>query len=157
MPRRLLLLLPLLITGCSSPSYFEAVQPSSPQQAVLYLYRPEASNPGLMQPLRYDYPEVFIDGQSIGTLKFNSHRHVELAPGKHSVRITGLSPAAKWEPRDIEQSLTLKPAQITYLKLNVQYQLDEMVLGQPGPRYNIRLTPMRSEDAIYEIRHTKPQ
>lgn len=157
MPRRLLLLLPLLITGCSTPDHFEAVQPSSPQQAVLYLYRPEASNPGLMQPLRYNYPEVFIDGQSIGTLKFNSHRQVELAPGKHSVRITGLSPAANWEPRDIEQSLTLKPAQITYLKLNVQYQLDEMVLGQPGPRYNIRLTPMRSEDAVYEIRHTKPQ
>jgi hypothetical protein len=157
MHRRLLLLFPLFVTGCSTPSYFEAVQPSSPQHAVLYLYRPEASNPGLMQPLRYNYPEVFIDGQSIGTLKFNSHRHVELAPGKHSVRITGLSPAAKWEPRDIEQSLTLNPTQIAYLKLNVQYQLDEMVLGQPGPRYNIRLTPMRSEDAVYEIRHTKSQ
>lgn len=154
---RLLLLLPLLITGCSTPSYFEAVQPSSPQRAMLYLYRPEASNPGLMQPLRYDYPEVFIDDQSVGTLKFNSHRHVELAPGKHRVRITGLSPAAKWEPRDIEQQLTLLAGQITYLKLNVQYQLDEMVLGQPGPRYNIRLIPMRSDDAVYEIRHTKPQ
>lgn len=154
---RLLLLLPLFITGCSTPSYFEAVQPSSPQRAMLYLYRPEASNPGLMQPLRYDYPEVFIDGQSIGTLKFNSHRHIELAPGKHSVRITGLSPAAKWEPRDIEQSFSLKPAQTAYLKLNVQYQLDEMVLGQPGPSYSIHLTPMRSEDAVYEIRHTKPQ
>lgn len=154
---RLLLLLPLLITGCASPSYFQAVQPSSEQRAVLYLYRPEASNPGLMQPLRYDYPEVFIDGQSIGTLKFNSHRHVELAPGQHSVRITGLSPAARWEPRDIEQRLSLKPAQVAYLKLNVQYQLNEMVLGQPGPSYNIRLVPMRSDDAVYEIRHTKPQ
>jgi hypothetical protein len=154
---RFLLLLPLLLTGCSTPGYFQAVQPSSEQRAVLYLYRPEASNPGLMQPLRYDYPEVFIDGQSIGTLKFNSHRHVELAPGRHSVRITGLSPAARWEPRDIEQQLTLKPAQVAYLKLNVQYQLNEMVLGQPGPSYNIRLVPMRNDDAIYEIRHTKPQ
>ncbi|MHA6493002.1 hypothetical protein ACX0MV_07095 [Pseudomonas borbori] len=154
---RELLLLPLFITGCSSPSYFEAVQPSSPQRSMLYLYRPEASNPGLMQPLRYNYPEVFIDGQSIGTLKFNSHQHVELAPGKHSVRITGLTPGAKWEPRDIEQSLTLRPAQIAYLKLNVQYQLDEMMLGQPEPRYSIHLTPMCNEDAVYEIRHTKPQ
>ncbi|WP_405118138.1 hypothetical protein [Pseudomonas leptonychotis] len=76
---RLLLLVPLLMTGCSTPKYFEAVQPSSPQRAVLYLYRPQASNPGLMQPLRYDYPEVFIDGQSIGMLKFNSHQHIELA------------------------------------------------------------------------------
>jgi len=72
------------------------------------------------------------------------------------VSVTGLSPAAKWEPRDIEQTLTLKPAHVSYLKLNVQYQLNEMVLGQPGPRYSIHLTPMRSEDAVYEIRHTQP-
>ena len=68
MHRRLVLLLPLLLAGCSNPAYFQAVQPSNPNNAVLYLYRPEASNPGLMQPLRFDYPEVFIDGQSIGTL-----------------------------------------------------------------------------------------
>lgn len=157
MPQRFFLLLPLLLAGCSGPAHFEAVTPSSPQHAVLYLYRPEASNPGLMQPLRYDYPEVFIDEQSIGTLKFNSHRHVELAPGQHSIRITGLSQAARWEPRDIQQKLSLDPAQIKYLKLDVQYNLDEMMLGQPKPSYSIYLTPMRSEDAVYEIRHTKPQ
>lgn len=156
MLHRLLLILPLLLAGCSSPAYFQAVQPANQQNAVLYLYRPEASNPGLMQPLRFDYPEVFIDGQSIGMLKFNQYRHVELAPGAHSVRITGLSPAAKWEPRDIEQKVTLSPAQIKYLKLNVQYNLNEMVIGQPSPSYSIHLTPMRSEDALYEIRHTTP-
>ncbi|MGL4315777.1 MAG: DUF2846 domain-containing protein [Pseudomonas sp.] len=152
-----LLTFPLLLAACAGPAYFEAVQPSSPQQAVLYLYRPEASNPGLMQPLRFDYPEVFIDGQSIGTLEFNKYRHVELAAGQHSVLITGLSRGAKWEPRDIQQKVTLSPAQIKYLKLNVQYKLDEMMLGQPKPSYSIYLTPMRSEEALYEIRHTKPQ
>lgn len=156
MHHRLVLLLPLLLAGCSSPAYFQAVQPSNPNNAMLYLYRPEASNPGLMQPLRFDYPEVFIDGQSIGALKFNQYRHLELAPGTHNVRITGLSPAAKWPIRDIEQKVTLNPAQIKYLKLDVQYNLNEMVIGQPSPSYSIHLTPMRSEDALYEIRHTKP-
>lgn len=157
MYRCLLLCLPLLLCACSGPGYFEAVQPSSPQRAVLYLYRPEASNPGLMQPLRFDYPEVFIDGQSIGPLEFNKYRYVELAAGQHSVLITGLSRGAKWEPRDIQQKVTLGPAQVKYLKLDVQYNINEMMLTQPKPSYSIYLTPMRNEDAVYEIRHTKPQ
>lgn len=83
MRRRLCLLaLPLLFsaTGCNSPGYFEAVQPSTRQRAVVYLYRPEATTPGLMKPLRYDYPDLQIDGQSIGTLKYNKHRWAGQGP-----------------------------------------------------------------------------
>ncbi len=160
MRRRLCLLaLPLLLsaTGCSSPGYFEAVQPSTSQRAVVYLYRPEATTPGLMKPLRYDYPDLQIDGQSIGTLKYNKHRWVELAPGQHSLRITGLSQIAKWESRDITYPFTVTPGEIKYLKLDVQYKLDEMVLGQPAPRYLIRVIPQRGEEAVYEIRQTQAQ
>lgn len=151
-----LLALLLLLTGCAGPGYFEAIPPSTPTNAVVYLYRPEADNPG-RQPLRLSYPDVLIDEQSVGTLRFNSHRRVELAPGRHSLRITGLTREAKWEPRDIKQTFSVAPGEVKYLKLDVRFNLNEMMLGQPGPSYLIHLRPMRPDDAIYEIRNTELQ
>ncbi|HLD67604.1 MAG TPA: DUF2846 domain-containing protein [Pseudomonas sp.] len=142
----------LLLAGCSGPGYFEPLQPDN-DSSVVYLYRPKADNPG-MQPLRLSYPDVQVDGRSIGQLKFNTHVAVELSPGKHTVRVTGLSKAASWEPRDIEQTFTVKPGEVKYLKLDVRFNLREMNLGQPKASYLIHLRPMRSEDAVYEIRST---
>jgi len=55
----------LLLAGCAGPGYFEAVPPSSAEKSVVYLYRPEADNPG-RQPLRFSYPDVLVDEQSVG-------------------------------------------------------------------------------------------
>ena len=71
-----------------------------------------------------------------------------------SYRVTGLCRKAKWEPRDIEQNFKVSAGEVKYLKLDVQYQLDEMNLGQPAPSYSIYLTPIRGGDALYEIRNT---
>ncbi len=144
----------LTLTGCSSPGYFEPQLPSN-DYSMLYLYRPKADNPG-MQPLRMSYPDIQIDGRSVGQLKFNTHMGVGLPPGKHQIRVTGLSKKADWEPRDIEQNFTISPGETKYLKLDVQFNLREMNLGQPTPNYLIFLTPMRSEDAVYQIRDTSP-
>lgn len=144
----------LVLTGCSSPGYFEPQQPTG-DRGLVYLYRPKADNPG-MQPLRLSYPDVQIDGRSVGPLKFNSHFAAELSPGSHSVRITGLSKIADWEPRDIERSISVQSGEVKYLKLDVRYNLNEMNLGQPKASYLIYLTPMRAEDAQYEIRNTDP-
>ena len=156
-PLRLLLLGSLLLSAAcsSSPGYFEPAQPAS-NEALVYFYRPKADNPG-MQPLRGSYPDVQIDGRSVGQLKFNSHFVVSLAPGSHEVRITGLSKAADWEPRDIEQRVNVKAGEVKYLKLDVRFNLSEMNLGQPKPSYLIYLTPMRTDDARYEIRDTAAQ
>ena len=145
--------LPLLSACSSKPGYFEAVAPSTPERAVLYLFRPEASNPG-MQPLRFAYPDILIDGKSVGMLKFDSHFYVDLAAGSHQVRVTGLTQGADWEPRDIQQTISLEPGEVKYLKLDVGYQLDEMVLGESGAKYRINLIPVSAEQAVYEIRTT---
>ena len=146
----------LLLAGCTGPGYFEAVPPSSAEKSVVYLYRPEADNPG-RQPLRFSYPDVLVDEQSVGVLEFNSYRRIELQPGRHSLRITGLSRQAKWEPRDIEQAFSVAPGETRYLKLDVRFNLSEMTLGSAGPSYLIQLRPMRVDDAVYEIRNTQPQ
>ena len=146
----------LVLSGCAGPGYFEAIPPSSPEQSVVYLYRPEADNPG-RQPLRFSYPDVLIDEQSVGTLHFNSYRRIELAPGRHNLRITGLTRQAKWEPRDIKQQFSVAPGEVKYLKLDVRFNLSEMNLGSMGPSYLIHVRPMRADDAVYEIRNTEPQ
>ncbi|WEJ69855.1 DUF2846 domain-containing protein [Pseudomonas sp. PSE14] len=146
----------LLLTGCSGPGYFEPIPPSTPDRATLYLFRPKADNPG-RQPLRFSYPDILIDEQSVGTLEFNSYRRIELAPGNHNLRVTGLTRKASWEPRDIKQTFSIAPGEIKYLKLDVRFNLNEMMLGNPGPSYLIRVTPMRPDDAIYQIRETEPQ
>ena len=144
-----------LLAGCAGPGYFEAIPPSSADQAVLYLYRPQADNPG-RQPLRLSYPDVLVDEQSVGTLPFNSYRRIELPAGRHAIRITGLTRQAKWEPRDIKQNFSLAPGEIKYMKLDVRFNLSEMTLGSLGPSYLIHLRPMRADDAVYEIRETQP-
>jgi len=151
--RKILALSVLLsLAGCSSPGYFEPQAPSN-GYSMLYLYRPKADNPG-MQPLRMSYPDIQIDGRSVGQLKFNTHMGLGLTPGKHQIRVTGLSKEADWEPRDIEQNFSIGLGETKYLKLDVQFNLREMNLGQPAPSYSIFLTPMRSEDAVYQIRDT---
>lgn len=147
----------LLLSGCASPGYFEAIPPSSNDKSVVYLYRPEADNPG-QQPLRFSYPDVLIDEQSVGILELNGYRRIELEPGKHSLRITGLSRQAKWEPRDVEQAFQIAPGETKYFKLDVRFNMSEMtLLGIGGSSYLIHVRSMRPDDAVYEIRKTKPQ
>lgn len=150
------LLLPLVLSACSGPGHFQPQPPIARDAATLYLYRPEASNPG-RQPLRLSYPAVLVDGRPAGTLKFNSHKRLELPAGSHELRFTGLVEGANWEPRDVAQRIDLKPGEVRYVKLDVQFNLDQMTLGSPGPSYRIRIVPMRAEDAIYEIRATRAQ
>lgn len=155
-PRSITLLMlsaSLFLAGCSGPGYFEPLEPES-GSSMVYIYRPKADNPG-MQPLRMSYPDVQVDGRSVGLLKFNSHIAVALSPGEHSLRFTGLSKVASWEPRDIEQRFSVKPGEVKYLKLDVRFNLREMNLGQPKPSYLIHLRPVSNEDAVYEIRDTE--
>ena len=98
----------LLLVGCAGPGYFEAVPPSSAEKSVVYLYRPEADNPG-RQPLRFPTRMCWLMSRALVFWEFNSYRRIELQPGRHSLRITGLSRQAKWEPRDIEQAFSVAP------------------------------------------------
>jgi hypothetical protein len=146
----------IFLSACAGPKYFEPIQPASANEAVLYIYRPKADNPG-MQPLRFSYPDVLIDDTSVGVLTFNHHRAVRLNPGKHKLLITGLTKDAKWEPKDIERNFSINPGEIKYIKLNVQFDLRKMNLAQPGAKFIINTSLKAPEDAIYEIRETDPE
>lgn len=145
-----------LLVACSSPpTYFQPDKPSEPGRGLVYLYRPEATNPGL-QPLRFSYPVVMVDGRSVGILEFDKYFPIELAAGQHSILVTGDVAPAKWEDiADIQQQFSLTPGEVKYLKLDVEYRLDDMALGDSSAKYSIFLTPMDSATAIQEIRTTE--
>jgi hypothetical protein len=146
----------LLLSACTQTvGHFTPTVASNPNDTVLYLYRPAATTPGLMKPLKYDYPDVLIDGKSIGVLKYDEYLVTELAPGAHTITITGLTTAASgWSPRDIKQAIPPSQGKEVFMRLKVEYDLDEMNLGQPGAKYIIQLAPVEPENAIYEIRNT---
>ena len=144
-----------ILSGCTGPQYFEPLQAKDPANGVVYIFRPHADNPG-RQPLSHSYPDILLDEHSIGVLELNTYLATELSAGAHHIRVTGLTQKARWDARDIEQDLNLAPGESKYLKLDVRFNISEMSLGQPGPKYTMFLTPVDAQDAIYEIRETDP-
>lgn len=147
-----------LLAACANTvGHFTPTAASDPANTVLYVYRPAATSPGLMKPLKFDYPDVQIDGRSIGVLKYDEYLVSELTPGAHKLTITGLTTIAKgWSERDIEHTIPANRGKQAFMKLQVEYDTDQMTIGQLGPRYTIKLIPVDADDAIYEIRNTTP-
>ena len=120
---------------------------------MVYLYRPAASNPGT-KPLYFSYPEVMVDGNSQGFLHYSQYLAIELPPGQHAFRLTGLTKGAKWEPRDVDRSINLTPGETAFLEFRVEFNTAEMGLLNMGPKYMINLTQIPESQAVYKIRDT---
>lgn len=149
----LLLVIFTLLAACASPGYFEPTPIAKPGNAMVYLYRPAASNPGL-KPLYMSYPEVLVDGSSYGFLKYRHYLAIELPPGKHEFRLTGLTEHSKWEPKDVNYSVDLESGETVFLDFRVEFNTADMVLFEPGPKYIIRVNRVSESKAVYVIRDT---
>jgi hypothetical protein len=156
MKRNLILLQALALIflyGCASSSYFEPTQIAKPGNAMVYIYRPAATNPG-KKPLTLSYPEIMVNGESVGFLKYKQYLAVEVAPGQREFLVTGLTRDAKWEPRDLSHKLEVEAGQSYFLRFRVEFDVHKMSLGTFKSQYIINLTPVTDTDAVYEIRHT---
>jgi hypothetical protein len=138
----------------ANSDYFEPTAIAVDGNAMVYVYRPAATNPGFAKPLRRSYPEIMVDGESAGFLKYNRYLAVEVAPGEHRFLVTGLTRGARWEPRDREYKLKVEPGESYFLRLRVEYDTDKMSLGSFKGQYIINFHPVDGNDAVYEIRHT---
>jgi len=156
MKTKLLLILLTLVTlpGCANSDYFKPVASTEPGNAMVYIYRPKATTPGLAKPLWSSYPEIVMDGESVGFIEYNRYLPVEVQPGEHEFLITGLTPNARWEPADLKYKLKVEAGQTYYLRLRVEFDTDKMSLGTFTGQYIINFHPVDNEEAIYEIRHT---
>lgn len=149
-----ILFLVLSSTACSSdPKYFDVAQPAE-DEGILYVYRSKVKHV-VLQPMRYSYPDLILDGNSIGVLKYKTRRAIPIKAGKHNLRVTGLTEKAKWDQKDKELNFKIKPGEIKYLKINIQYDIDEINHIETMNKRAIYITPVDPEDAIYEIRDTK--
>jgi hypothetical protein len=139
--------------GCANSSHFEPTPIANSGNAMIYVYRPAASNPG-KKPLTLSYPEVMINGKSAGMLRYNEHLVIEVAPGKTELLVTGLTPNAKWEPKDMAYTLDVKPGDSYYMRYGVEFDMSKMNIASFKGKYTIGFYPVEKSDAIYEIRHT---
>ncbi len=153
--RFLLFILPLaFLAGCANSDYFEPKPAASVDKAVVYIYRPEATTPGPARPLWNSYPEIMVDGEGVGFVKYNRYLPVEVAPGEHEFLVTGLTPDARWAPKDMKYKFTAEPGEVYYLRLKVEFDTDKMSLGTFKNQYIINFHAVDPKDAVYEIRHT---
>lgn len=164
---RILLVIPVLLTGlcgCAgagdalpNTNVFKPTPLQSSSNGMLYIYRPEPTTPGLAKPLRFSYPEVLVDEKSVGVIEYDRYISVELPPGQHKIRLTGLTEKARdWEARDIIQIVNIKAGDSAYRRFKVEFDVNNMMIFQPKPEYKIFLTPVDAGDAVYEIRYTSP-
>ena len=155
--KRILPLLPILVliglSGCANSAYFEPTPISTAGKAMVYVYRPAATNPGT-KPLRLSYPEVMVDGNSAGFLKYNQYLALEVDPGKRAFLVTGLTRGAKWEPKDRSYTLDVKPGASYFMRFRVEFDTAKMSIDSFKGQYIITLHPVDEVDAVYEIRHT---
>lgn len=144
----------VLLAGCQNELFKPALQADS-SNAVVHIYRPKASTPGLAKPLVFAYPEVWVDDKSVGVIKYDEYTSFRVEPGKHAVRITGLTENARgWDLRDIKQNFRVEAGETKFMRLRVDFDVKEMSLTDPRPVYLHMLTPVSEEDALYEIRKT---
>jgi hypothetical protein len=64
--------------------------------------------------------------------------------------------SSNWAERDIKQVIPASQDKQVFMKLQVEYDVDNMNLAQLGAKYIIRLIPVDAENAQYEIRNTVP-
>ena len=142
-----------LIGACANTDYFAPTPAADPENAVVYLYRPAASNPG-KKPLTTSYPEIMVDDRSVGLLKYRKHLRIELPAGSHKFVATGLTPEARWEPENREYTLRVEAGGVYYMRFRVEFNTDNMSLGSFRGQYIIHLHPVDGSEAIYQIRET---
>jgi hypothetical protein len=148
-------LLPILIAlaGCPNTAYFEPTPISDAGKAMVYVYRPAASNPG-KKPLTLSYPEVMVDGTSRGFLKYNEYLALEVEPGEREFLVTGLTRDARWEPKDRKYTLRVSAGESYFMRFGVEFDVDRMTLGSFSGQYIITFHPVDRSEAVYEIRHS---
>jgi hypothetical protein len=150
----LILVAGLALAGCPNSAYFEPTPISGTGKAMVYVYRPAATTPGPARPLFLSYPEIKVDGNSVGFVKYNTYFAVEVKPGVREFLATGLTPDARWEPKDMKYKLKTEAGKSYYLRLRVEFDVEKMSLGSFTNQYIINFGQVNSTDAVYEIRHT---
>jgi hypothetical protein len=151
----LMLIIPAFTGLVACANYGKSIEidrPADPSEVVVYIYRPVTQ----WRPKTREYPEVLVDGQTVGVLKYKRYIQLSLPPGEHDLKLTGLTEASRWSFRDSEHRLTLDHGEVAYYHLQVRFDESSNQIGSPGMDYNVYFGPVSAEDAVYELRGTEP-
>jgi hypothetical protein len=140
-----------LIAACSvlRPDLGDTPAPpvvSSAETAQLVVYRPR------QRALRKVdiYPEVLIDGTSLGALSYNGFLVYPTAPTDAELVVTGRGAKANgWDFPDRKLPIQLVAGQTLYVRLSLRYN-GNATLTKPGD-YSVQLRTMREHTALVEM------
>ncbi|MCZ6856048.1 MAG: DUF2846 domain-containing protein [Gammaproteobacteria bacterium] len=146
--RLMALALCVFIGGCQSEGVlFEPYIRSDTENALVYVYWPPQS----WREKADEYPELRLNGVSVGVLKYRTYLVLEVPPGRHNFLLTGDSEYADWEDEDISLTLPLKPGETEYLRFLVKFNQTENRLGQGKMKYVIQFLPISTERALVDL------
>lgn len=127
---------------------YEPPTAKDPNNGLLVLYRPKQS----WRAAAKRYPDVLMNGASIGTLKYNGFLLYEAPPGQHQLRITGLSKNAnKWDFKDRDRAIRFEQGATRYVQVVVRFDDSSNSLGNPGMSHTLHVSSARAEDARYVL------
>lgn len=149
---RYFVLIPLigLLTACGllRPDLGDPPAPpvvSSAETAQLVVYRPRQRVHRKIDI----YPDVLLDGTSLGGLRYNGFLVYPTAPADAELLITGQGKQASgWIFPDRSLSIRLKAGQTLYVRLIVHYE--NAGLTRPGD-YSLEVRTVRESTALVEM------
>lgn len=122
-----------------------------PGNALIYVYWPGqrwAEKSG-------QSPELRLSGVPVGLLRYKSYIELEVAAGTWELRLTGNSPAAKWDGPDQAFTTPLRAGEVKYVRLLVKYDQSTNTLGHGALGYVVSFLPRAPEQARAEMRKLK--
>lgn len=111
-----------LLSGCAaSGPTFSSGPHLMPGKSGLYIYRSNNLLEG-----RIVKNDIYLDGKNIGKLANGGYLYVPAAPGPHTLQVTN---KILFSDNGSKMSLTLRPKQVAYYKIGVQWGGSYTVAG----------------------------
>ena len=102
-------------TNPASAQKLRSIRPSSPENAVILVYRNTAFG-SVFGPVSFS-GTVFLDESPVGDVQDETYAVIEVAPGRHSVRIIGTAGGITMQTSTVA---TVAAAQVQFLQLDSQ-------------------------------------
>lgn len=142
------LVLTSFVLGCQAKGpLFEPLARNNPDNALVYVYWPAQT----WREKSGSYPELLLDGEPIGLLRYKTYMALEISPGTHDFLLTGDTERANWQTPKNLLTLPLKPNETKYLRLLVKYDQSKNNWTNPGMSYVVQFLPIAGKQARTDL------
>ena len=138
----------LLLSACeSNPTPYTPTLITKPGNGKLFVYWPgqrwgEKSGRS---------PEIQIDGEPLGLLRYNSYLDIEISPGTYELKLSGDSEASNWNGPERSFPAKVVAGENLFVRLLVKFDQEPNRLGQGAMGYTVTFLPRAEAEALLEM------